>query len=290
MSKKITTLGKIISEAGRSSNVDMERNELIGQMQEELAQHRAEERKKEIYESLKSEVQKETGTEKWFEKINWHEYSEHHELVIEKLNEIAAYLHSESLSDDEKGIYLTNQRNKYLRKLTKSTIGRELMNGYEVHIFLQLFIDQKDVIITGKDGESYAPWLNKKGKSRQKVSKDFAAYTAIQGMLKGNPSLNANSDAKQKAIIKDLVEEGIIENQLERENYDLKSAVRYLKMRESTFRKYLGEEKIQGGKVGRKWIFTKAQLDEFIKQHKTVAEIDLEVEKMILKRKSTTKD
>ena len=56
-----------------------------------------------------------------------------------------------------------------------------------------------------------------------------------------------------------------------------------------TLRKALSEKEIIGDRVGRKWRFTKVQLDKYIKRGKSDAEIDSEVENAILNSKRKRK-
>jgi excisionase family DNA binding protein len=71
--------------------------------------------------------------------------------------------------------------------------------------------------------------------------------------------------------------------------YDLPEAAIYLGIGKSTLRKALSEKEIIGDRVGRKWRFTKAQLDRYIKRGKSDAEIDSEVENAILNSKRKRK-
>lgn len=71
--------------------------------------------------------------------------------------------------------------------------------------------------------------------------------------------------------------------------YDLPEAASYLGIGKSTLRKALSEKEIIGDRVGRKWRFTKVQLDRYIKRGKSDAEIDSEVEKAILSNKRRRK-
>lgn len=67
--------------------------------------------------------------------------------------------------------------------------------------------------------------------------------------------------------------------------YELPEAASYLGIGKSTLRKALSEKEIIGDRVGRKWRFTKVQLDRYIKRGKSDAEIDSEVENAILNSK-----
>jgi len=71
--------------------------------------------------------------------------------------------------------------------------------------------------------------------------------------------------------------------------YDLPEAASYLGIGKSTLRKALSEKEIIGDRVGRKWRFTKVQLDKYIKRGKSDAEIDSEVENAILSNKRKRK-
>lgn len=71
--------------------------------------------------------------------------------------------------------------------------------------------------------------------------------------------------------------------------YDLPGAANYLGIGKSTLRKALSEKEIIGDRVGRKWRFTKIQLDRYIKRGKSDAEIDSEVENAILNSKRKRK-
>lgn len=71
--------------------------------------------------------------------------------------------------------------------------------------------------------------------------------------------------------------------------YDLPEAANYLGIGKSTLRKALSEKEIIGDRVGRKWRFTKVQLDRYIKRGKSDAEIDSEVENAILNNKRKRK-
>jgi excisionase family DNA binding protein len=70
-----------------------------------------------------------------------------------------------------------------------------------------------------------------------------------------------------------------------RDFFDLPEAANYLGIGKSTLRKALGERLIIGDRVGRKWRFTKVQLDKYIRRGKSDAEIDSEVENTILNSK-----
>ena len=70
-----------------------------------------------------------------------------------------------------------------------------------------------------------------------------------------------------------------------RDFFDLPEAANYLGIGRSTLRKALGERLIIGDRVGRKWRFSKIQLDKYIRRGKSDAEIDSEVEKTILSNK-----
>ena len=70
-----------------------------------------------------------------------------------------------------------------------------------------------------------------------------------------------------------------------RDFFDLPEAANYLGIGKSTLRKALSERLIIGDRVGRKWRFTKAQLDKYIRRGKSDADIDSEVENAILNNK-----
>lgn len=74
-----------------------------------------------------------------------------------------------------------------------------------------------------------------------------------------------------------------------RDSYDLPEAANYLSIGKSTLRKALSEKEIIGDRVGRKWRFTKVQLDNYIRRGKSDAEIDSEVENTILSNKRKRK-
>jgi excisionase family DNA binding protein len=59
-----------------------------------------------------------------------------------------------------------------------------------------------------------------------------------------------------------------------KEPFTLPEAARYLKIGESTFRKYLGEGKITGTKSGNKWSFSKAQLNQYSNEVKASRSVD----------------
>ena len=70
-----------------------------------------------------------------------------------------------------------------------------------------------------------------------------------------------------------------------RDFLDLHEAANYLGIGKSTLRKALSERLIIGDRVGRKWRFSKTQLDKYIRRGKSDAEIDAEVENTILSNK-----
>lgn len=70
-----------------------------------------------------------------------------------------------------------------------------------------------------------------------------------------------------------------------RDFFDLPEAANYLGIGKSTLRKALCERLIIGDRVGRKWRFSKTQLDKYIRRGKSDAEIDAEVENTILSNK-----
>jgi excisionase family DNA binding protein len=70
-----------------------------------------------------------------------------------------------------------------------------------------------------------------------------------------------------------------------RDFFDLPEAANYLGIGRSTLRKALSERLIIGDRVGRKWRFSKTQLDKYIRRGKSDAEIDAEVENTILSNK-----
>jgi excisionase family DNA binding protein len=70
-----------------------------------------------------------------------------------------------------------------------------------------------------------------------------------------------------------------------RDFFDLPDAANYLGIGKSTLRKALSERLIIGDRVGRKWRFSKTQLDKYIRRGKSDAEIDFEVENTILNSK-----
>jgi excisionase family DNA binding protein len=76
--------------------------------------------------------------------------------------------------------------------------------------------------------------------------------------------------------------QGTVKQNHSRDSYDLPEAASYLGIGKSTMRKALSDKEIIGDRVGRKWRFTKSQLDKYIKRGKSEAEIDSEVEKAIL--------
>lgn len=70
------------------------------------------------------------------------------------------------------------------------------------------------------------------------------------------------------------------------DDYTVKEAAKYLRIGESTFRKYQAEGKIEGSQIVRKWTFTKAQLDSVKTTSKTNAQIENEVEAKIIESQS----
>ena len=70
-----------------------------------------------------------------------------------------------------------------------------------------------------------------------------------------------------------------------RDFFDLPEAANYLGIGKSTLRKALSERLIIGDRVGRKWRFSKTQLDKYIRRGKSDAEIDTEVQNTILSNK-----
>lgn len=76
---------------------------------------------------------------------------------------------------------------------------------------------------------------------------------------------------------------------INKDSYDLPEAASYLNIGKSTLRKALSDKEIIGDRVGRKWRFTKAQLDRYIRRGKSDAEIDMEVENAIISRRQKKK-
>ena len=75
-----------------------------------------------------------------------------------------------------------------------------------------------------------------------------------------------------KAIIREQVIEILPDFMQEPEKkYNLEEAANYLKMAIPTFR--LHQHKIGGAKMGRRWIFTKTELDAFVQRNRKQPEL-----------------
>lgn len=114
------------------------------------------------------------------------------------------------------------------------------------------------------------------------IDKSIADRVALLNYIAAKELVGLISEVKQ------LFKEPPIQKSA-KDSFNLPEAAEYLGIGKSTLRKALSDGEIIGDRVGRKWRFTQAQLDKYIRRGKSQAEIDAEVEQAILTNKRKRK-
>ena len=144
MSIKITTKEKktreLIAETIERIESETEYETIDEVLEEELRTLHAREQ---IYSMLSPEERVKPETKEWFDNLLWYKFAEYLESSNEHKEEIQAYLYTESYSNEEKVVYLTQEIRKCKKKIVKNAIGREILTNNKVEFFLQLFNDTK---------------------------------------------------------------------------------------------------------------------------------------------------